>query len=102
MNKNAITAIKWIGFIVYALAFIDSQAWYDFTFITSPVDIYMMIGAAVLAFAFANPMKWLGLAIFLFGIALKYEFVSLNLESISFDPLWLMLSGYLMLFFNSK
>ena len=94
--------IQWIGFAIFALAFVDNQGWISISFIYSPYDIYMMLGASVIAFFYGTQLKWLGAAIFIFGFAMLQGWVNLNLESVRFSPMWVMLTGYLTLFFNSR
>jgi hypothetical protein len=104
MNQTTLQVIKWLGFVLYVLAFVDFQKWIDVPVLeeANHLDIYVMIASAVLAFIFGNPMKWLGIAIFAFGIALHFQVISLNIQNLSLSAIWVMLSGYLMLFFNSK
>ncbi|MDX2306200.1 MAG: hypothetical protein NW226_25550 [Microscillaceae bacterium] len=99
--KKYESLFKWLGFLMFALGFISLKSWINIPYIPG-YEIWMMITGAVIAFLLGNPLKWLGAAIFIFGYALFAHWISLENQSFSFDPGWVMFGGYLTLFLNSK
>jgi hypothetical protein len=99
MNSSKI--LNWLAFLAFGLAFATNVNWISIPSI-APNTIWIMIGASLVSFLFANSVKWLGMAIVVFGLALSQGWINLNLSGISLHPSWLMLSGFLIMFFNSK
>jgi hypothetical protein len=95
--------LNWIGFFVFALAFLDYHNFLiNVPMIEPPTQMYMMAGASVVAFWFAvGMMRWLGLIIFLLAFALAMGWIQLTL---GFMISWVsvMLTGYLMMFLNGR
>jgi hypothetical protein len=99
---NPLRIINWLGFLAFALAFLHTQRVLNLPQIHN-YTLWIMLGASALTFFLSySGMRWLGLAVVLFGFALSQNWLSLNLGAISFNPYWLIFSGYLILFMNSR
>ena len=87
---------------LFALAFVAYNGWFTHELLTPDVIRGMMIGGTVIAFIFAGPIKWLGVAIFAFAFALAMGWIQMTFEGFRLDPYYLMLTGYLLIFFNAR
>ncbi|MCU0447440.1 MAG: hypothetical protein MUE85_21290 [Microscillaceae bacterium] len=98
---NPTRILNWLGFIAFATAFLETQRVINLPQI-HPYSLWLMLGASLISFFLGNSLKWLGIAVVVFGWALHQNWLSLNLGSISFNPIWTIFSGYLILFMNSR
>jgi hypothetical protein len=103
--KNMLNKYKWlnwIAFAVFALGFILSNEWLSIEFIQKPYYVWMMLGATVVSFVFGSQMRWLGICIVAFGYALGEGYITLNMGSTKLNHVWIMLTGYLTVFFSGR
>ncbi len=103
MDLSKLKWLNWVGFVLFAFGFTLAQQWYSIPAVDNFAQ-YFMIGGSVIAFIFGNSIAWLGLAIcgFSFAWAPPQSWINIDTGSVSINPLWIWLSGYLLSFFSEK
>jgi hypothetical protein len=94
--------INYVAFVLFAAGFALANEWFTLEFAPAPYPVYVMLGATVVSFFFGTALRWLGIAIVAFAFALLQGWIQLNMGNVSFSPTWLILTGYLMVFFSAE
>lgn len=96
---GALKIIKWLALLVFLLAFASKMNWIDLTFL-HPYQIWMMTAMALVAFLMGNSSRWLGAALFVFGLGLHQGWFVI--PNVHLTTEWILAGGYLTLFLNSR
>ena len=101
MELSKLKWLNWVGFLLFAFGLVLGMPWYSIP----DIDVYapaFMGAGSLIAFIFGRAIAWLGLAIGGFAYAWFAGYITIALDGVTFSPLWIWLSGYLLSFFSEK
>ena len=99
--------LNWVSFVLVAFGFVMAHGWLDSVEALNPVkdfSRYFMLGGVALSFIFGGAISWLGLALVGLGFAWGIGWVLIPISNVNHvtTSLYLMLTGYLMVFFSER
>lgn len=93
--------LKWVSLVIFIVAFLSTQGVFSIQQIIG-YEEFLMIGAGILAFLRATNGKWFGVILMGVGVVFWQAWLPNQFGNMLFRHEWVMMGGYISIFFSAK